>query len=414
MGSSAASTALSSGVSCPTTYTVVNQYLLQSYTQTWDLNGTAFPTVTKTLTPNADGDPLTIITTTTNGSATATLTDSYVYQADQTSCSSYNTCTWLLGLATQHTISSSVPSTILGTSAGSGPNATATAGSLPLAGNMLTSGLAFGGVLINASAVQQTATLTNDGVNAITVTLPTAASVTGAGFSFSSTNCPASLAPSAECETVVSFVPTVTGSASGTLTVTTNAGTFNSTLTGTGTQGTASVSPTPLAIPATQVGQTSAAQSVTVTNNGTGLLTVSAAAVSGTGFALASNNCATVAVNGACQVTVTYSPTTTGAVSETFAYGDNSNNALNINRLTQYTVAGAGIPGLARFVTLQYNAVGTLLGKGRGTVVRWFTRVQAWGWIQSDSSGVYPGRHSSYRGIRAANDYRSQCRRRSI
>lgn len=47
----------------------------------------------------------------------------------------------------------------------------------------------------------------------------------------------------------------------------------------------------------------------------------------------------------------------TGAVSETFIYGD------NLNRLTQYTVAAPQIPGLSRNVTLQYNALGMLLYK---------------------------------------------------
>ena len=48
---------------------------------------------------------------------------------------------------------------------------------------------------------------------------------------------------------------------------------------------------------------------------------------------------------------------TTGAVSETFAYGD------TLNRLTQYSVAAASIPNLSRTVTLHYNALGMLLYK---------------------------------------------------
>src|SRR4029079_17569066 len=47
----------------------------------------------------------------------------------------------------------------------------------------------------------------------------------------------------------------------------------------------------------------------------------------------------------------------TADVSETFDYGD------NLNRLTQYQVAAPAIPGLARTVTLQYNALGMLLYK---------------------------------------------------
>jgi YD repeat-containing protein len=47
----------------------------------------------------------------------------------------------------------------------------------------------------------------------------------------------------------------------------------------------------------------------------------------------------------------------TGAVTETFNYGD------ALNRLTRYTVAAPQIPGLTRTVNLQYNALGMLLSK---------------------------------------------------
>jgi RHS repeat-associated protein len=47
----------------------------------------------------------------------------------------------------------------------------------------------------------------------------------------------------------------------------------------------------------------------------------------------------------------------TGAVSETFNYGD------NLNRLTGYTVTAPAIPGLSRAVAVQYNALGMLLYK---------------------------------------------------
>jgi RHS repeat-associated protein len=47
----------------------------------------------------------------------------------------------------------------------------------------------------------------------------------------------------------------------------------------------------------------------------------------------------------------------TGAVSESFTYGD------SLNRLTSYTVSAPSIPGLSRTVNLQYNALGMLLYK---------------------------------------------------
>ena len=47
----------------------------------------------------------------------------------------------------------------------------------------------------------------------------------------------------------------------------------------------------------------------------------------------------------------------TGAVSETFTYGD------HLNRLTGYAVSGTQLPGYSRSVSLQYNALGMLLSK---------------------------------------------------
>jgi hypothetical protein len=46
-----------------------------------------------------------------------------------------------------------------------------------------------------------------------------------------------------------------------------------------------------------------------------------------------------------------------GAVTETFQYSD------SLSRLTQYTVAAAGVPSGSRTVTLQYNGLGMLLNK---------------------------------------------------
>ena len=59
----------------------------------------------------------------------------------------------------------------------------------------------------------------------------------------------------------------------------------------------------------------------------------------------------------------TSSGVSTGAVTETFVYGDNSDNTKNINRLSSYTVTAPQIPGLSRTVSLQYNALGMLLYK---------------------------------------------------
>jgi hypothetical protein len=74
---------------------------------------------------------------------------------------------------------------------------------------------------------------------------------------------------------------------------------------------------------------TSAAQSVTVTNNGPGALTISSIAISGTnaGDFAQTNSCplspATLGVNGTCNISSTFTPTATGARNASVTITDN-------------------------------------------------------------------------------------------
>src|SRR5438094_4863058 len=82
-------------------------------------------------------------------------------------------------------------------------------------------------------------------------------------------NCGSSLAVSSSCTINVTFTPAASGTRSGTLTVTDNASGSPQTasLTGTGVTGTAALSPTSLTFSSQNVGTTSAAQTVTLTNS---------------------------------------------------------------------------------------------------------------------------------------------------
>jgi hypothetical protein len=177
-----------------------------------------------------------------------------------------------------------------------------------------------------------TATLTNTGVGTLSTTAPSAASVTGAGYSFVSTTCGASLAPAAACSTTVRFSPTSTAEASGSLTIATGAGTKTATLGSTGIQGFATVSPSSLTFAAQQNGTTSATQVVTVTNTGTNTLTFTGVGISagGTDFAQ-SNGCGAVAVNGTCTVNVTFTPSAAGPLTGTLSFTHNGGGIANVS-----------------------------------------------------------------------------------
>jgi len=89
----------------------------------------------------------------------------------------------------------------------------------------------FGGVAAGSST-NVTATLANTGVGPLAVTMPAADSVTGAGFSFVSSNCPATLAVGANCSISVRLLASGTTAHAGTLSVTTSAGVKSTALLG--------------------------------------------------------------------------------------------------------------------------------------------------------------------------------------
>lgn len=165
------------------------------------------------------------------------------------------------------------------------------------------------------SATDLSTTLTNTGAGAITLTVPSSASVSGAGFSFVSTTCGSTLGAGASCTVTVRFLPTADGTYSGSLTVSTSAGSKTASLSGQGLQGTGTASPTSLAFGSVQVGQSSAVQTVTLTNTGSQALTFSgiSVAIGQTDFGQ-SNNCgATLAMGASCTVSVSFTPSTSGS-----------------------------------------------------------------------------------------------------
>ncbi len=132
------------------------------------------------------------------------------------------------------------------------------------------------------------------------------------------------------CAINVKFAPSVAGTDSALLTITDAAGTQTVGLTGTGVAA-PGFSPS---VPTISFGNQqktvkSSTMSVMVTNNGSAGLTISAVAVSGANagdFAISANSCsgATVAVNATCSVSVTFTPSTTGAEAASLQFTDNS------------------------------------------------------------------------------------------
>jgi Abnormal spindle-like microcephaly-assoc'd, ASPM-SPD-2-Hydin/Beta-propeller repeat len=198
--------------------------------------------------------------------------------------------------------------------------------------------LAFGTVLIGTTSAAQTVTLTNNTNAAIAFTSAVVnGSPAAANTDYIVTNsCSGSIPFGAAntCTVSVTFKPTVVGAETATLRLTDSDSTSpqNILLTGTGANPTPAVmlAPTSLAFGNQQLNTTSTAQIVTLTNTGTGPLTINTIAASGdfaetsTGATACPISPATLAAGANCKISVTFTPTALGARAGTLTITDNA------------------------------------------------------------------------------------------
>lgn len=188
------------------------------------------------------------------------------------------------------------------------------------------SSVAFGSVTVGMQATR-TVTLSNTGNAALAVGTPASNS---SAFTVSD-NCPASLAAGSSCTLSLVFAPALAQAYSGSLTLTTDAANSPHTLSVSGTGANAATAvlgwdngTTALSFADTTVGQSAAAQVLTLTNTGNASATLSSVALSGSAsgdFSLGGTCVAglSVAAGSSCTVSVTFTPTLEGARSATVA-----------------------------------------------------------------------------------------------
>lgn len=191
-------------------------------------------------------------------------------------------------------------------------------GTTPASVTLTPDTLTFGSHLIGSSSSSQDITVSNTGSNAATISN---ISVTG-DFALTANTCGSSLAGQSGCTLSIAFKPVNSGTSYGSVTVTDSAGTQTAQLSGTGqSPPTDGISPASLTFAAQQIGTTSAAQPVTMTNNGDQSLTKIQVGV--TGDFIAVNNCgASLSGHASCTIDVSYVPTTIGAESGTLTVVD--------------------------------------------------------------------------------------------
>src|SRR5207253_3072052 len=173
--------------------------------------------------------------------------------------------------------------------------------------------VSFGNVLVGSTGVQNL-TLTNSGGANLTIAQDP---VTGAGFSISGLTFPLTVAAGQSSTLSVQFAPTATSSASGSISLVSDAPNSPSTiaLSGTGVQPQLSVTPPSVSFGNVLVGSTGV-QNLTVSSSGSasltiaqGSFTVAGLSISGLRFPL------TLAAGQSSTLSVQFAPTATGSVS---------------------------------------------------------------------------------------------------
>jgi hypothetical protein len=208
-------------------------------------------------------------------------------------------------------------------------------GNAPATDTLAPGSLTFAQQAIGTTSAAQQLTLTNAGDVALTLI-----AVSASPGDFSATNsCGASLNPHSTCAVSVAFVPTAIGTRMAAVTVTDQFRSQTVALSGTGVAPPGvSLSPASLSFPATGVGLSAPAQTLTLTNNGGLPLHLANTSLSA-GFMTASSTCgSTLAPTASCNLVVVFSPTSAGAVSGTLTLTDDAQSGGQTANLT-----GAGI-----------------------------------------------------------------------
>ena len=237
------------------------------------------------------------------------------------------------------------------TSNGSNPDMT-----IPLSGTGVTPGtlsanpasLSFGNVQVGSNSNQQE-TLTNTGGSSVTISQ---ANVTGAAFSISGLSLPTTLTSNQSVTFTATFAPTATGSASGTLSIVSNASNspLNIALSGTGTAaGQLAVSPSSWNFGNVAVGSSSP---LNANLNATGAsVTVSSGTSSSSEFVLSGITFpATIPAGQSAPFTVTFTPNASGTANASLTFTSNASNSPTIQTLT-----GTGTSP-QHWVSLTWNA----------------------------------------------------------
>lgn len=205
---------------------------------------------------------------------------------------------------------------------------------LQMADTLSVGSLSFGNQAVGTTSAAQGVQLSNTGNTALSIS-----QITTSGNFAASQNCGSSLVVGGNCAVNVTFTPEAINTNTGTLTVATGAGSQTVSLSGIGQQAILAANPASLAFGTVLVGQSSATQSLTLTNNGN-IAATGLSVAAPTGYSQTNTCGTTLAVGASCNITVTFTPTAQQAYS--------GNLQVTSNAPTQ-TVSLTGTGGVAAF-----------------------------------------------------------------
>jgi serine protease len=225
--------------------------------------------------------------------------------------------------------------------------------------------LSFGERQINTTSSSQTITIRNSGTAALQIFTfsfsEPAIRLSGTDASqFSrSTDCD-SIPVAGSCSVSVRFAPTTVGSKLATIQIEYRSGSNTKvksiTLNGVGAlfSPVIAVSPSSVDFGNQAANSTSAAQTVTVSNRGTGPLTIGTVALAGVDASqfVQTNNCSSVAVGSTCAISVTFKPTSLGAKSATISITHNATGSP-----TSIALSGTALAAIAPVISVSPAAL---------------------------------------------------------
>jgi hypothetical protein len=209
---------------------------------------------------------------------------------------------------------------------------------------------AFGSVTLGSTQTLSE-TVTNSGATSVTISN---LGISGTGFSMSGISAPVTLAAGQSTSFSVSFAPQTAGTASGSITITSNgtnpAATIALSGTGTAAVGQLTVAPASLGLGNVVVG-TSGTASGSLSASGANV-TVTAASANNSVFSVGGLSLPlTIPAGQSAPFTVTFSPQATGTASATLTFTSNAQPPSTAESLT-----GSGTPAPTHTVSLSWNA----------------------------------------------------------